>query len=328
MAVRLEEHRRLPEGAVGTVGVAVERSSFRQRPLAETHLTRILVAGQGRHRRLGLRKCQSDVAEPGRRFRLVGVEAGQILGLRVGAQKLLGQLVVPRRLLGTILGEQDGGGKDVRARQVERVVGDIQQGDRAPNVVERRGGPATDVVEAGSPPVETYARVRVRHLLGLPESFCEDLLRPAQVAEIGQRVAQVGGEPDLGGEIVRRFLRDLGEAALEQLHRSPWPAAGRVRLPEGGVDVGPCARGDRRQLQAGLEQLDGLAVAPAVSSGQAERDVRARRGHGVPGFQSVRAQAVQLRLGLVRDLGQTELQFGVCDLQLPLVGVADLGPGL
>jgi len=65
-----------------------------------------------------------------------------------------------------------------------------------------------------------------------------------------------------------------------------------------------------------------------VSGGQAERGVRARCGHGVSGFQGVRAQALQLRLGLVRDFGQTELEFGVGDLQLPLVGVADLGPRL
>src|SRR5438552_1057033 len=80
-------------------------------------------------------------------------------------------------------------------------------------------------------------RVGVGCVLGLGDRLLENLLRAVEVAEIRQRVAEVRGETNLCGEILRRLPGDLFEAALEELHGPLRLAARRVGPAERRVDV-------------------------------------------------------------------------------------------
>ena len=119
---------------------------------------------------------------------------------------------------------------------------------------------------------------------------------------------------------------DLREAALEHLDRLVGPAGCRIGPAERREDVGPATRGDRRELETGLEPLDRVGVAAAGGGRQPERDVRARSRDGVAGGHGGIVQRFELLLGLTRVAGEAQLELGVGDAKLALVGVADLRP--
>ena len=216
----------------------------------------------------------------------------------------------------------------MRARQVERVVGDVEQRDRAPDVRQRGGRPALDVVQARDRPVEPDPRVGVGRPFGLGDRVLQHPLGALEVAEIRQGVAEVRGEANLCGEIIRRLTGDLVEAALEEIDRPLSVPARRECPAERRVDVGANAWRDVRQLEPRLEPLDRVVVVPGVRGREPERDARARGGEGVPGFDRILQKAVELALGVGGVVREAQLQLGVGDPQLALLGVPDLGAGL
>ena len=231
-------------------------------------------------------------------------------------------------ILRAALREQDASAEQVGTREVERVVGDVEQRDRATDVVECGRRAALEIGEPSERPVEPNARVGVGHRVCLVERRVEHGLGALEVAEVGERVAEVGREANLRGEVFRRILAHLGQAALENLDGTVGPAGGGVSAAERREDVGPATRRDRRQLETRLEPLDRVGVASRRGRRQPERDVRARGRDHVAGGHRCVAQRLELLLGFTRLVGEPELELGVGDAKLALVGVADLRAGL
>jgi hypothetical protein len=80
----------------------------------------------------------------------------------------------------------------------------------------------------------------------------------------------------------------------------------------------------RRKLQADLEALDRVRVVSRRRSGEAERDIRPGGGENVSRGHRLVPQPLELLLRLGRLVGQAQLELGVRDPELTLVGVADL----
>ena len=210
---------------------------------------------------------------------------------------------------------------------MERVVCDVEERDRTTDVVECRRWAALKIGEPSQRPVEPHARVGVGHCVCLVERRVEHILGALEVAEVRERVAEVGREANLCGQVFRRILAHLGQAALENLDRTVRPAGGGISPAQRGEDVGPATRRDRRQLETRLEPFDGVGVASRRRRRQPERDVRARGRDHVAGRHRSVAQRLELLLGFTRLVGEPQLELGVGDAKFALVGVADLRSG-
>jgi hypothetical protein len=259
---------------------------------------------------------------------LVGTEVGEVLGLWVGAEEPAGEIEVGPGLLRAVLPHEDRPAEQVCPRQVEGVVGGVEQGDRTAHVVKRHGRTTLDPGQAGQRPIEPDARIRVPQRLGLVEDAVEDRLCALEVAEVGEGVAEVGREPDARGDVVRRMLGDVGQAALEDVDGLVGPPARRVGPPEAREHVGPRGRRERRELQAGFEALDRLGVAAGRRRGQAEGHAGAGGRDRVTGRERLFVQLLELLRGFVGRLRQPQLELGVGDSELALLDVPDLGAGL
>src|SRR5207302_10904219 len=109
----------------------------------------------------------------------------------------------------------------VRPRQLARVFGCLQEADRALDLAERRARLSLHQREPGQRPVEADTRVGIGRLLRSPECLADNGLRPSELAEVGERVAQIGGEANFGADVCRSLGLYLGQAVLEQLDGPP-----------------------------------------------------------------------------------------------------------
>src|SRR5439155_109280 len=197
-------------------------------------------------------------AEKHRAPGLVAVEVDEVLLLRARAEQALGPVEMRARLLRAVLRHQNVAAEQMRPREMEAVVRRLQESHGTADVVQRCSWAATNVVQPRERPEEPDPRVPVGDRVRLLEDAVEHVLGSLEIAEIGQRVAQVRGEPDLRRQVLRLDLLELREAVLEDLDSAPGLPARRVGVAEGCKDVGPGGGGDRRELKAGLEPLDRL----------------------------------------------------------------------
>src|SRR4051794_28548559 len=158
------------------------------------------------------------------------------------------------------------------------------------------------------------------------ERVFEDALRPAEVAHVAERVAQVSREPNLVGRVVRIFLRDTREASLEELYGPLRLAEGRVALAQGCVNVGSLGRGDEPGADRGLQAFDGGRVVPGPRFGEADCDARAERGGRVAGGNRLVEDLPEDVLRLFGVIGEPELELGIGEPKLALVDLPEVGP--
>jgi hypothetical protein len=218
-------------------------------------------------------------------------------------------------------------GRDVPAREVERVLRRLEECDRAPEMVERNERPRLLVRDAAERPVEADPRVRVGDVGAALERFLQHIVGALEVAHVGERVAEVGREADVRGVVIRPRLRRLREATLEDLDRLRRHPGVRVGAAERREHVGPRAGVDEIGLDGLLEVLDRLLVLAPPRRCEPQRDVRAARRDRV-------AEAV----GLAQDLGEVlerqllvveaQPEFRLRQLELPELRGGDLRAGL
>src|SRR5207247_6365370 len=92
----------------------------------------------------------------------------------------------------------------VCARQLPRVVGRLQESNRALDLAERGTWLALHQGKPGQRPVEANARVGIGRLLRSPERFPYDHTRAPELAEVGEGIAQIRREPNLGAHVLGR----------------------------------------------------------------------------------------------------------------------------
>jgi hypothetical protein len=146
-------------------------------------------------------------------------------------EEALGDLEMAAGALGPALRHEDGGAKQVRSCEVERVVGHLEQRHGPADAVERGSRAPAHVVQARERPVEADARVVVDERFRALERLVEHLLRAAQVSQVGERIAQVGGEPRTSeARSSASSSRSWSSALLENRHRLVRTAARRVGM--------------------------------------------------------------------------------------------------
>ena len=148
--------------------------------------------------------------------------------------------------------ERDVGGEDVRACEMQGVVGRLQQRDRLAHVRQRDRFASFRVCEARHRPVEADAHIRVLGLLHPLERMPHDLLGAREVAHVAERVA----EQRRVARLERRVAASaqLVDAALEQLDRSLCASRLGVRLAEVAIDVEAVDRVERLAVERVLDQ--------------------------------------------------------------------------
>src|SRR5690348_7411082 len=122
-----------------------------------------------------------------------------------------------------LVAQLDSGREQVRTRKRDRVIGRLQQGDCAPDVLERLAGFPLDRAETCERPVETHARVGIDAVVCAGERVVHDVACALILAVVGQRVAEEGGEADLCRGVLGYSVGHAREAVLEE----PYGAIGR-----------------------------------------------------------------------------------------------------
>ena len=214
------------------------------------------------------------------------------IGLRL--EQPFGLFEVPERTRVVVTGgDRRVGTRHVRAGEVHRVLGRFEQRDGTAEAVECRL--RLRLLERDPPerPVEPDARVAVGDLLGAREHLGDHGFRALELAEVGERVAEIGAEADARREVLRGVVRELLQAELEELHGFLGRPSCGVHVPQGQVHVGPRSRGDEARADRLLEVCDRLRVVVARRGREPERDAGAGRG-----------ARVGLRDGVLEDLAQ------------------------
>ncbi len=211
----------------------------------------------------------------------------------------------------------------MRAGEVVRVLGRLEERDCAARVVECANRVAVDLGEPGRSPVEADSRIGVCAVLALAERFAQDLLGAREVALIRQRRAEVAREANVTGDVPRVVAVELVEAVLEQLDRALVGADQRVRAGQRCEGVGAVDRRDACVDRA-LEVLGGLGVPVQLRGDLAEADLGADRRRVVAGVVRLareRGERFLRGFGLAAD---PQLELGVGEAQLAFVDVAQL----
>ncbi len=216
----------------------------------------------------------------------------------------------------------------MRARELDGVLGCLEERDRPSEVVDGGERPGLLERDAAERPVQAHLRVDVAVLdvLGARPELGEQGAGALDVAEVGERVAEVGGVADLGGSIVRLRPRELLEGPLEERDGALGEARAGVGVSEGRVDVGARAGRDELRVDHRGELLDRAELVAAGRGREAEQDARPDE-----------RRDVELGLGLVKDrerLGEVGLavepqaQLLLGQAQLPCLRGGQLGAGL
>src|SRR5581483_10672514 len=175
------------------------------------------------------------------------------------------------------------------AREVERVLGRLEQSDGLADVAERDRSPPLRVGEPCERPVETDPHVGILGVARPLERRADDFLGACDLAEIGQRIAEQHCVSRLGGRVAGRAL----QARPEQVRRLPGAAARGVDTREVAVDVDALARRAgpvRRRCCLGEELEDRLLGAVRLSQPDGELEIRQPELAGLRG--------IELRAGL------------------------------
>ncbi len=215
---------------------------------------------------------------------------------------------------------------EVGAREVERIVGRLEQRDRAPVGIERDLRLRLLEAEVAEGPVEPDAGVGVGGLRRLGERLGDDGASAGELAEVGEGEAEVRAEPHAGAEVVRGVPANLGERALEELDRPARRAARGVGPAERGVDVWPRQRVPRARLDDRLEVPDRLGVIGALEGGEPEGDAGAGGGPLVRGRDRLGEELLELVERREAVEAQAELDLG--EAELARLGAGELGAGL
>ena len=188
---------------------------------------------------------------------LHGAQVAEVARGGAGAEELLCLLQLVVRLVGVAAGQdQDARAEQVRAGQVERVLGRLEQGDRAPRVVERLEPAPARLGKARLRPVEPHARVGIRALGHPRESVPHRGLRAGDVVLVGERVAEIGREADVCDGVVGLLVGEPLEAGAEQRDGLVRLSVHRVRAAERREQVGLRRRRGVDARERALEQLD------------------------------------------------------------------------
>jgi hypothetical protein len=143
--------------------------------------------------------------------------------------------------------------------------------------------------------VKPHLGVAVGRVPGPGEQFAHDRLGALELAEIRERVAEVGAVADARREILGIGARavDGGQGTLEQRHRLPGRPGGRQRAPERRIDVGSRDRRHELAVDHVGEKRDRPTVVAARRSLEPECDARTGR-----------RRDVRVRVGILEQLGQ------------------------
>ncbi len=200
-ALRLGRPARLGDRPPGVAALVGKLGAERQRLLAE-----MFRAG--------------GVAGCGRAHRLHPADDREVVVVGPRSQQPFRLVEVVERPAVVVSG-RDGriGAGDVRPSQVNGVLGRLEQRDRAAEVVER--GERLGLLEREPPerPVEPHAGVAVADLARAREHLRDHRLRALELAEVGERVAQVGAVAHPCCEVLRLDPGQLLERPLEDRHR-------------------------------------------------------------------------------------------------------------
>ena len=223
-------------------------------------------------------------------------------------------------------GDRRVGACHVCPREVNRVLGRLEQRHRPPEAVERRE--RLRLLERQPPerPVEPYPRVPVGAVAAACEELRDDRLGALELSKVGQRVAQVGAVADASVHVLRLHERDLVECALEQRHRLPRRPRGGIRPAERREDIRPRRSGHELRPHDRGELLDRPRVISARRRLEPEHDPGARRRSDVGRDVGVLQQfehCLRIRLALE---AQSQLLLG--EPQLPQLGRVELGARL
>src|SRR5581483_10683810 len=196
-----------------------------------------------------------------------------------------------------------------------RVACDPQRLERLLRVRLGEGASALLEQQARLRPVETGARVRIGDRAAPVERLADDALGLAELAGIGQCVAQQRGEPDVL-QYVAAVREPLGALAEERDRRCEL-ADGRVRTPERLRE--PRSIGRAAVAERLLQKLDRLASPAQLEHGAPEPFERFGTRRPVPAdFDDLAVE----RLG-APDLPEPQRDLGVDELRRD-VGGADL----
>ena len=302
--------------------LALQHQALAERPEGGARLGPVLLAEH-----VDRLACQPDGGLPVTEQRLgagaLDLQHRQIVDGRPGSEELFGAVELISRARGVAARGHDPRAEDVSAGKVERVLRRLEQRDRAPDVTERRGGLPLHLGEPRERPVDADAHVGVVERLGGLERVMDDRFRAREVARVGERVAEHDPVPDLRRDVLRGQLRDLVEAALEQLDLPLEAADGAVGAAEREVDVDPLERRGTVERERFLEALDRRCVVARLVGGDGERDARTRGVLLVACPDGVLERVAQLILGS-RGIVEPEHELGVPDAELPRLALVDV----
>ena len=162
------------------IGERERRTPFVCRLSGATELERLPGVCDGR----GCIAAQQRDARP------VLLELEQILADCTGGEQTLGLVDVVLCSLDVLARERDLGRENVRACEMERVVGRLKQRDRLADVLESGALAAFVVSESRDRSVEPHAHIRICGLADPLERAPDDFLRSSDLAHVAQRVTE------------------------------------------------------------------------------------------------------------------------------------------
>ena len=274
------------------------------------------------HQRFGPR----SVTEHRGKLRLVGPQIRQIEPLGARPEEALRRIELRSRRLPIALGHHDRPGEEVRPRKVERVLGYLEQRNRAAHVIQRRGRLFLERAEPSQRPVEAHTCIRIDHLVRVSEGLVEHRTRFAELADIGQRIAEVGPETDVGCGVVRCLPLHGLETGCKEVDGSTRIAQCGITTAERFVDVRPLRR--REQFLRRFQSVDRLGAPAAGRRSKAERDPRSQGAFRVAGSDRLVEDRGKHALCFVCGLAETELELRVGESELTVVDVSQIGPCL
>ena len=254
--------------------------------------------------------------------------AAEVVRLRLRPEQSLGGIEVRPGLLRAAVLDQRPRAGDVRPGQVDGVLRRLEQRDRAAEVLERVLRPALVPREAAERPVDAHLRVRVDEGLHLGEDVVEDALGAVEVAEVGEREAEVGREADARREVGRGLLLDHGDAALEELRGVGGASRHRVRAAQRPEDVGSQRRRDVVLLHGPLERRDGVGGPARLERREADRDPGAARSDDVARLLCLGQQLAEPLVRRVGVLREAQVELGLRQPQLAELVLAHVRAGL
>ena len=197
--------------------------------------------------------------------------------------------------------------EEVRASDLERVVGDLGERPGVTNGRQRRIAVALHPQEPRPLPVQGHALAKATELVGAVGRLVEDLARAVERAHRRESRREEAAVADLCRHAPLVEV-DLGDAPLEELNPHHGSMRGQVRAREGLVDVGPGLGTHRARRDDGLELPNRTDV---VSLSRQDDPERRPNPGGEPVGDILVEQFAQHLLGAVDVVPEPQLELGV-----------------